>query len=182
VAAIRAPLLIYTAQITMAVFEVNASLAGVEALGRELGGFLARRDDRSITIRVPAGRFDEAVKRIEKLGDMLHRDVTVEDVTEEFHDLEIRLRSARAVRDRLEQLLAKATKVEESVLIEKELERVAGLIDRMEGRLKFLKDRAAFSTITVTFQPRRTEQLNQNSFNLPIPWLYDLGLGRLLAL
>ena len=76
--------------------------------------------------------FEDAVKRVEKIGDMLHRNVTAEDVTEEFRDLEVRLRGARAVQERLTQLLAKATKVEESVLIEKELDRVSGEIDRVD--------------------------------------------------
>ncbi len=182
VAAVRAPLLVYTAQISIAVFEVEASLAQVESLGRELGGFLARREDRSITIRIPAARFDEAVKRLEKVGDMLHRNVTAEDVTEEFRDLEVRLKSAHAVQERLTQLLAKATKVEESVMIERELDRVTGEIDRIEGRMKFLRDRAAFSTITVTFAPKNKESLSQGPFRLPSPWLQQLGLGRLLQL
>jgi hypothetical protein len=166
----------------MAVFEVDASLAKLEDLARELGGFLAKRTDNSITIRVPVATFDRAVKHIEKFGDVLNRNVTAQDVTEEFRDLEIRLKNARAVRDRLEQLLAKAAKVEESVLVERELERVTGEIERMSGRIKFLKDRAAFSTITVTFQPKRQEELNRGPFRLPVPWLYQLGLSRLLSL
>lgn len=182
VAVIRAPLLIYTAQITMAVFEVNSALAQIEELGRELGGFLARRDDMSITIRVPVAAFDTAIRRIEKSGDMIHRNVTAQDVTEEFRDLEIRIRNARAVRDRLEQLLAKAAKVEESVVVERELERVTGEIERMEGRIKFLRDRAAFSTITVTYQPKAKEEISQSPFRLPVPWLDQLGLSRLLRL
>ena len=182
VAAVRAPLLVYTAQINIAVFEVEASLGQVEALGRELGGFLARRDDHAITLRVPASRFDEAVKRLEKVGDVLHRNVTAEDVTEEFRDLEVRLKSAHAVQERLTQLLAKATKVEESVMIERELDRVTGEIDRIEGRMKFLRDRAAFSTITVNFAPKNKESLSQGPFRLPSPWLQQLGLGRLLQL
>ncbi|MDI1483750.1 DUF4349 domain-containing protein [Polyangium sp. y55x31] len=182
VAVMRAPMLVYTARVNMAVYEVKSSLGEVESLARSLGGFLARRNDQSITIRVPVARFDEAIRRIEKLGDMLSRDVQVEDVTEEYHDTEIRLKNARAVRERLEQLLAKATKVEESIAIEKELERVAETIDRLEGRMKFLRDRAAFSTITVTFQPRSSAELGKRRFNLPVPWIYELGLGRLLSL
>lgn len=182
VAVARGPLLIYTAQITIAVFEVNASLGQVDALARELGGFLARRDDNSITIRVPANRFDDAVSRIEKIGDMLHRNVLAEDVTEEFRDLEVRLKSAHAVQERLTQLLAKAVKVEESVMIERELDRITGEIDRIEGRMKFLKDRAAYSTLTVTFQAKPTESIGQTPFHLPGQWLNELGLGRLLRL
>jgi hypothetical protein len=180
--AARAPLLIYTAQVTMAVFEVNESLSKVEAIAKDLGGFLARRDDRAITIRIPVARFDEALRRIEDAGDMLHRNVAVEDVTEEYLDLEIRLRNARAVRDRLEKLLEKAASVEESVLLEKELGRVAGEIERLEGRMKYLRDRAAFSTITVTFQPRPRESIDPSGAKLPVSWLNNLGLARLLNL
>jgi hypothetical protein len=182
VARVRAPMLIYTAQITMAVFEVNASLVKVEAIGRELGGFLAKRDDSSITIRVPAARFDEAVQRIEGVGDMLHRNVAAEDVTEQFRDLEIRLKSARAVQQRLTELLAKAAKVEDSLAIERELDRVSGEIERLEGRIKFLRDRAAFSTLTVTFQAKATEQVGKSQVKLPVNWIYNLGLKRLLDL
>lgn len=180
--AVRAPLLIYTAQIGMAVFQVNESLDKVEAIARELGGFLAKRDERSITIRVPVARFDEAVKRLDAVGDVLQRNVAVEDVTAEYVDLEIRLKNARAVRDRLEKLLEKAANVEESVLLEKELGRVAGEIERIEGRLKFLRDRAAFSTITVSFQPRPRESIDPTGPRLPVDWLNNLGLSRLLTL
>ena len=182
VAVQQSPMLIYTAQLTMAVFEVKKAIDSVEQVGRDLGGFLSRRTDQMIVIRVPAARFDEAVGRIEKVGDVVQRNVTTEDVTEEFTDLEVRLKSARAVRERLEQLLAKANKVEESVLIERELERVGGEIERIEGRMKFLRDRAAYSTITVTFQARRGETVGPDRFNLPVPWLYELGLRRLLTL
>jgi hypothetical protein len=182
IAATRGPMLIYTANLTMAVFEVARALADLEELARDVGGFMARRDDRSITLRVPVARFDESLKRIAKLGDVLHRDVTAEDITEEFHDLEVRIKNLHAIRDRLEQLLARAAKVEDSLLIERELDRVAAEIDRIEGRMKFLRDRASYSTITVAFQPRSSEAVSKTPFHLPVPWLNELGLGRLLSL
>jgi hypothetical protein len=179
---VRGPILIYTAQVSMSVYQVTASLAKVEAIARELGGFLAKRDDASITIRVPAATFDQAVTRIESVGDVLHKNVAAEDVTDEFHDLEIRLKSAKAVQTRLSELLAKATKVEDSLAIERELDRVSGEIERIEGRLKFLRDRAAFSTITVRFEAKSTDQLGDAPFKLPVGWLYEIYLSRLLNL
>jgi hypothetical protein len=179
---VRAPILIYTAQISMSVYQVTASLAKVEAIARELGGFLAKRDDASITIRVPAATFDDAVKRVESVGDVLHKNIAAEDVTDEFHDLEIRLKSAKAVQTRLSELLAKATKVEDSLAIERELDRVSGEIERIEGRLKFLRDRAAFSTITVRFEAKGTDQVGDAPFKLPVGWLYEIHLSRLLNL
>ena len=122
--AVSGPMLIYTAELTMASFEVSAQIDKIQAISRELGGFLARRDDTAITIRVPSERFEEALRRVQSLGDVLHRNVSVQDVTEEFRDSEVQLKNERAIRDRLQELLAKATKVEDSLLIERELGRV----------------------------------------------------------
>lgn len=178
----QAPIVIYTATFSMAAFQVEQGLRAIDAIARDLGGFLVRRDDAAITFRVPASRFDEAVARVERAGDVVKRNVVAEDVTEEFLDLGVRLRNARAMRDRLEQLLAKAANVNDSLAIERELGRVAGEIERIEGRLKFLRDRAAFSTITVTFARKHAEDRVSPSVKLPFPWLQNLGLGRLLSL
>jgi hypothetical protein len=178
----RAPLLVYTARLTLAVYEVVPGLRAVEAIARELGGFLSRQSGGEITIRVPAARFDEALGRAESLGDVLHRQVAADDVTQEHQDLGIRIRNARATRDRLEALLARAAKVDEAIAIERELARVARELESLEGRLKFLADRIAFSTITVVFSARRTEAVSQDRVRLPFPWLGELGLGRLLDL
>jgi hypothetical protein len=178
----RSPVLIYTAQLTMAIFEVAPGLKAVEEVARELGGFLARQTNQAITIRVPAARFHEALGKLEKIGDVTSREINAQDVTQEYFDLEVRIKSARAVRERLEQLLSRASKVDESIAIERELERVVGEIERLEGRLKFLQDRAQFSTISVTFAPRPKELVAKDTFKLPFPWLDQLGLGRLLDL
>lgn len=176
-------MLIYTAQLRMAVFETNKSLAAVEDLAREMGGFLSHRADNQITIRVPVSRFDEAMKRISGQGDVLSRNIEVEDVTEQFLDMSLRLKNARQVRERIAALLADAKTVEESLKVEQELNRLSEEIERLEGRLKYLSDRAHYSTITVTFEPVRTDDVNPNRvFQLPFPWLEDLGLGRLMTL
>lgn len=174
--------LIYTAQFRMAVFEVDEALDDVEALARSLGGFLSRRTDTEITIRVPAAQFDDALNGIAAKGDVLTRNVQVEDVTEEYLDVTLRLKNARQVRERIAQLLADAKSVEESLEVERELNRLSGEIERLEGRLKFLRNRARYSTITVTFQPERVDEVPSSAFQLPFPWLRELGLGRLMNL
>jgi len=142
----RSPILIYTASFQMAVFEVASSLAEVDRITREVGGFITKRTDRQITVRVPAARFYETVGR-----------------------------------DRLEQLLAKANTVQDSLMIERELNRIASEIERMEGRLKFLRDRAAYSTITISFESKRLAT-PPPSVRLPFPWLTSHNLARLLSL
>jgi len=173
---------IYTADITLAVFEVQKSIEEVAAIAKRQGGFLAKRDDQSITVRVPSTHFDQTVKDLEGVGDVLHRNVTAEDVSEEFHDLQIQLRNLMAMRERLVALLAKASKVEEAIAVEKELGRVAGEIDRIQGRMKFLEDRARMSTITVRLSPRAPSTIDKGPFQVPLPWLHDLGIERLIHL
>ena len=135
---------------------------------------------RSVTLRVPVERFEGLMARLDALGDISYRNVTGTDVTEEFLDLEIRLKNAQGLRDRLALLFAQAKSVEDSLAIEKELARVTGEIERMKGRLRYLKDRAAYSVITVKVEPKSTEQVVRDHVPLPFGWLQQYGLGEVL--
>jgi len=178
----KQPILIYKAEFSLSVYEVEKSLNAVEGLAKDAGGYLSRRDDRSITVRIPAQKFQEMVDAIAKVGDVLHRDVVSEDVTAEYRDLEIQLQNQLAMRARFEKLLEKAAKVEEALQIEKELGRITGDIERIKGRLKLLADQARYSTITVKFEPRSSAQVQKGPFVLPLPFLNQVGLRRLMSL
>ena len=147
----------------------------------DLGGYLVRRDQQSITFRVPVEKYRSALDSIRKLGDVLNREETVEDVTEQFLDIQTRLRNARAMRDRMEALLKQAKDVKEALAVERELGRITTDIERMEGRLKRLRELISFSTITVQFKARSTDHVESN-VRLPFSWLGDMGLSNLLNL
>src|SRR6185503_21137213 len=102
------PLLIYTATFNLAVFETVAAIDAIEEMARKRGGYLVHRTDTFIIVRVPAPQFYDAVSEVGGLGDVLHREITVQDVTAEFRDLELRLRNLQAVRERVEKLLAQS--------------------------------------------------------------------------
>lgn len=171
---------IYTAELTMAVYQVETGIAAIEKIAREHNGYLAAKKDREIIIRVPRAEFENAVSQVDKVGDVLHRDVAALDVTDEHVDLEIRIKNARAMQKHLTELLARAN-VKESLEIEKELGRVTEELERLEGRLKLLNDRIAFSTIAVTFEARG-QALQTQRVRLPFPWLGTLNLPTLLNL
>ncbi len=171
-------MLIYTAQLSLAVFHVEQGLDAVERIGRDAGGYLSTRQDNAVTIRVPRDGFEEAIRRIEALGDVLHRDIRAQDVTDEYVDLEARLKNAYAMRGRLQELLAKAA-VKEALEIETQLGRVTEEIERLEGKLKLLRGQIAFSTITATFAPVADQPVRDAAL-LPFPWLQTLGLSTLL--
>lgn len=172
--------IIYTARITLAVYQVDQGLATVETIARDHNGFLALRRDREITVRVPRDKFEASLAAIERIGDVLHRDVTAQDVTDELVDLEIRIKNGHAMQARLRALLEKAA-VKEALEIEKELHRVTEELERLEGRKKLLNDKIAYSTITVAFEPRGST-IQATRIRLPFPWLGQLGLPSLLSL
>lgn len=177
----RKGMLVYTANFTMSVYQVEPALDTVEKIANELGGYLASRSDNRIVVRVPRDKYDEAIRRVEKTGDVLHREMNAADVTDEFVDLEARLKNARNMQKRLSQLLERAP-VKEALAIEKELGRVTQEIERLEGRLKVLRDRIAFSTITVAYQGRGSAALRGSAWSLPFSWVQGLGLRPLLQL
>lgn len=173
-------LIVYTARVNLAVYQVDQSLASVESIGRDMGGFLAKKGDREISIRVPRTKFQEALAAIDKVGDVLHRDIQAEDVTAEHVDLEIRIQTARAMQKRLADLLTRAS-VKEALEIEKEMHRVTEDLERFEGRLKLLRDKVAYATLTVVFEPKINGQ-HVARVTLPFTWLPQLGLPNLLTL
>lgn len=174
-------MIVYTATITMAVYQVQPNLASVERIAKEHGGYLSVRGDNKITVRIPRAKFEPTLAAIEKIGDVLHRDVTAEDVTDQYVDLEIRIKNSRAMQTRLKQLLEKAA-VKEAIDIERELARVTQELELMEGKLKLIKDKIAYSTITVVFEGRGATLPGASKVRLPFPWLSQLGLVNLLQL
>lgn len=174
-----AAMLVYTAHLTMAVYHVTESMDAVRDLGDRAGGYLSLRSDTTVTVRVPRDRFEDTLTKIERIGDVLHRDLKAEDVTDEFVDTDARLRNARAMRNRLQELLQRAA-VKDAIEIQRELGHVTEEIERLEGRLTVLRDQIAFSTITVAFEPVKDQAVHDTSLLAPFPWLQDLGLQSLL--
>ncbi len=179
---LNGPLLIYTARFHLGVYEVTETQDAILEQLAELDVILARRSDTELVIRVPAASFERAVDSVEGAGDVLHREVNVHDVSEEFRDIAIRLRNAEVMRERLERLLARADAVEDALAIERELQRLTDIIERFKGRQRFLADRIRFSTITIVFQPLSTEPTGPDGFSLPFDWLEQLGLSNLMRL
>jgi hypothetical protein len=173
-----ATLLLRSARLTLAVYEVEKRMDAASALAAELGGYLAIRAEHELTVRVPREHFDEALARLSKLGDVLHRSVVAEDVTDQHVDLELRLKNAQAVRARLEKLLEQAS-VRDAVEIHKELAKITDEIERLEGKLKLLNDRLAFSTIAIRFEHLEAQRVRTQAL-LPFPWMRVMGLKPVL--
>ncbi len=172
---------------------IPASIDAAVDFAVRAGGYISQQTDTSLTLRVPSRRFRKLMKQIEGIGDVQSRSVQTMDVSEEFHDLKVRLENLLATRLRIQKLLTQAKTLPEILSVEKELERVGGEIDRIEGRLRFLSSQAAFSTVTIGFAehappvvvvesepPPPPPPLPPRLLNSPVNWIDSVGVDRLM--
>jgi hypothetical protein len=153
-------LIIRTGQASIEVDSLEPSMAELRRIVQRAGGFVAdasvqsgRNQLRSATLelKVPASRFDDLTEGLGPLGRLEFVNVGAEDVSEEFVDLAARVANGRRLEDRLVELLRTRTgKLQDVLSVERELARVREEIERMEGRLRFLKTSAQLSTLTVS--------------------------------
>lgn len=152
--------IIYTATVDLVTDDLNKVEPKLLALVAEAGGFVAETDQtgsiggqRSATwrIRVPVDTYDGFLQKTRTLGEVRSVRVASQDVTEEFVDVTARVNAKKVQEQRLIELIKNATANLEDVLkVEGELARVRAEIERMEGRLRFLKDQTDLTTVTVT--------------------------------
>ncbi len=149
------------ASVSVEVEEVQRAVERVNAIAEAHGGFVeqlsssgsgpAMRAD--LTVRVLQENFTDAVLEIQNLGEVQDLNLGQEDVTEQFIDLEARLKSAQREEESLLSLLDRASSIEHVLTIERELSRVRSQIERLQGQLNHLQQRADLATIHVSLFP-----------------------------
>lgn len=106
----------------------------------------------TMLVRIPAKNFDSflatATKEVQRFD---NKSISVEDVTEEFLDVQARLKTKKELEQRYFVLLKRAKNMKEILAIEKEMAKLRGEIESVEGRLKYLQNQISFSTVTITF-------------------------------
>jgi len=149
-------MLIKTADLEIESDDPEAAANKIIALIEGYGGYVARlsisdRNGRSATmiVKVPEECFYEALNAIRKVGRVVREEINVKDVTEQHIDLEARLRNLKAEEEWLLAAVEKAKTVQDLIMIEKELWRVRGEIERIEAQLKNLERMVTYSTISI---------------------------------
>lgn len=103
-----------------------------------------------IVIKINPADFLGLVTELEKLGIVESKNISGQDVTEEYYDLAAELENALEVRQRFFELLKKAGDVDDAIRVEQELERVGSNVNRIKGRMKYLETMTGESTINLT--------------------------------
>ncbi len=149
--------IIYTADIRMQVDSLEASLRLVADRVANAGGYISNQymnDDRyrkevNLTIRLPIDQFEASLQSITALASFVnHQNLESRDVTMEWVDLESRLATKRAVRDRyIDILQKKAVKVQDILDAEDKIRVITEEIEAKEGQLRYLRNQVGMSTL-----------------------------------
>lgn len=160
------------------VAEVQQSIANRRATGR---------DTVTIALRVPADRFAETLDEIRQTaGRVIFENVKGQDVTEEFIDIEARLKAHRALEEQFLEIMKRANTVADALNVQRELANVRGEIEKVEGRKKFLENQASLSTIRLKIQTSAAISASGSGFFYrltdAVSTGFDAALGFILGL
>ena len=157
--------IIRNGSLTLEVRRLDDALAAIRSATEKAGGYVTNESQGKdqygarqgmITCRVPAGSLDRALAQFQALGKVESVNVTAEDITEQYFNLEIRLRNQRDLETRFRALLDKpGNKVSDLLEIEREMARVRGEIDELEGRKRFWDSQVSLSTLTIQLHEPR---------------------------
>ncbi len=156
--------LIYEAELRVVVDNFDQIERDILGLIESAGGYQAdisidrqrrrRRSGRWVA-RIPVSRYQAFLLEIQSLGVPEHLRQTAVDVSEEYVDLESRLRNKRRLEERILELLNDNTgKISDIVIVERQLSEVRSAIEQMEGRKRYLENRTAFATVNIQIQER----------------------------
>jgi hypothetical protein len=155
--------IVKTGELTLQVPSVGAAVGQLRAIALSLDGYVSEsrtggeRDAATVTLRIPAERFDDALTKLHDMDGELRVEATRdEDVTSSIVDLEARIRNLQASEAQYRVLVGRAQKVEDILAVQSRLDDVRGQIEQLSAQLKQLNGLATLSTITVTLLPAST--------------------------
>ncbi|MCL6572974.1 MAG: DUF4349 domain-containing protein [Bacillus sp. (in: Bacteria)] len=157
---VPANMVIYQADLRLRVKKFSQTVRSLEEKVVKYGGYIAESNvtkageeqvSGSIRIRIPQKHFQDFLHDAEgQAAEVMERNITGQDVTEEYVDLESRLKSKRVVEERLLTFMKGATKTEDLLKISADLATVQEEIETIEGKMKFLENQTSLSTVNIS--------------------------------
>lgn len=140
--------------------DVSKTQTEIKKIVSELGGHIGNENsfnyeggiEYTITVRVPEDKFNLLVDKISSLAVKIDsKNINASDVTEEYIDVEARIKTKKEIEARYAELLKKASRVDEILNIEREMGNLRAEIESLEGRMNYLRNRISLSTLNITF-------------------------------
>jgi hypothetical protein len=151
--------IIYQADLSLVVEQITETESQISALVKDHDGYVAeaavnRMEGELLSgrwrLRIPVNQFDSFLEAVAKLGVVERRQQTSQDVTEQFVDLEAQIANKKRLEQRIVGLVDNTGgQIKDVLEVERELARVRGEIEQMEGRLRYLTNRTDLTTISI---------------------------------
>jgi len=151
--------IVKSGHLSLEVESVVTAMDEIASIADELGGYVVSSDkyetdegpSANMNIRIPVEKFDQAFDRLRQLAiDVPHESTDSIDVTEEYVDLQARLRNLEATESQYLALLERAETVEDTIQVWHELSNIRGQIEQIEGRMKYLERTSDMSFIQIS--------------------------------
>jgi hypothetical protein len=157
--------IIYNANAVLVVDDFDTASKELKDLVKRQGAMIAKDDintspnsrrSGSWTIRVPVDHFDAFMDEVAKIGELHQRTLDSRDITDEYYDLEARIKNKVARQEALREMLKKRTdKVEDLLAVDRELAKVTEDIEVAKGQLQRWTKQTDFATVVLKMQDRR---------------------------
>ena len=133
----------------------------VEKWCKDFGGYIEsfseNTNSANFNLRILSVKFDEALNSVGEFGTVKSKNISTQDVSEQFYDLQGRLATKKIMKERLQKYLTQAKDVKDMLQIEKELNNTISEIESMEGRMKRLSGQIEYSSVNIFLElPYRT--------------------------
>ncbi|HJU93326.1 MAG TPA: DUF4349 domain-containing protein [Pyrinomonadaceae bacterium] len=171
--------IIRNADITMEVGSTTEAQHRVASIAEANGGFVVTSEakqrehvdpskrtlDIKLVVRIPSERFGTALDEIKRLaGNLPAENVTGQDVTEDFIDLEARIKTQKALEQQFLEIMKQAGNVTDALEVQRQIADVRTDIEKLEGRKRFLQNRSSLSTITVNIHTPKVIAVSPTGF------------------
>ena len=152
--------LIKNGNISFETEDLNETKSNIIGLVKQYNGYISsdnqngygNRKSINLIIRIPTQHFDSILSGISKnVSKFDNKDIRISDVTEEFLDVESRIKNKKELEKTYLDILKKAKSVKDILEVERELGKLREEIEAKQGRLKYLQNQVSFSTLTINF-------------------------------
>lgn len=163
-------MIVKNADVRLLVEDTNAAIDRTTQIVGDSGGYIVssrvwyqdyaeyQLKYASVTIGIPVDEFERVLSRLRGLAiEVMDETASGDDVTDQYVDLQSQLVNLEATRERVKSFLDDAKTVDEALRINQELSNLDAQIEQIKGRMNYLNDRSAFSTITITLEPELPE-------------------------
>lgn len=134
--------------------DVDTVIDATRGLTDTYGGYVASESTSSIEVMIPTERLDEALTRVGETGEVSSKNVSVQDVTAQYVDLEARIDNLENMRTRIQGLLARSGDMEEMLTVEKELNRVTTELEQARGQMRRMQRDTTYARLHVRVEEK----------------------------